>query len=241
MMAADSLHVAVHLVVPSGVSFRLLLLCRRACSAGAFASHFALPPAQPSTVQASCLEHGRPAAIAVFAGALAAGAALPPGRSCRERMRHTEFPMTARHGGCGRHEAALGRVPRPTHVQTGLVRTVVPHPSILPSAFASRLRSRQWRPGGAALLAASPPANAARAAGRARSRQDACTVDGCAVGSAKCNANAFALHARRHGSSHRMDTPDGTMQCTSACSESAAIMGVNPARPGAPRRSRRMR
>ena len=94
---------------------------------------------------------------------------------------------------------------------------------------------------GAALLAASPPANAARAAGRARSRQDACTVDGCAVGSAKCNANAFALHARRHGSSHRMDTPDGTMQCTSACSESAAIMGVNPARPGAPRRSRRMR
>ena len=87
MMAADSLHVAVHPVVLSGVSFRLLLPCRRACSADAFAPHFALPPAQPSHVQASCLEHGWPAAIAVFAGALAAGAAWLPGRNCRERMR----------------------------------------------------------------------------------------------------------------------------------------------------------
>ena len=85
MMAADSLHVAVHLIVPSGMPFRLLPPCRRACSASASALHFALPPAQPSHVQASCLEHGWPAAIAVFAGALAAGAALPPGRSCRDR------------------------------------------------------------------------------------------------------------------------------------------------------------
>lgn len=85
MMAADSLHVAVRPVVLSGVSFRLLLPCRRACSASASAPHFALPPAQPSHVQASCLEHGWPAAIAVFAGALAAGAAAPPGRRCRER------------------------------------------------------------------------------------------------------------------------------------------------------------
>ena len=70
MMAADSLHVAVRPVVLSGVSFRLLLPCRRACSASASARHFALPPAQPSHVQASCLEHGWPAAIAAFAGAL---------------------------------------------------------------------------------------------------------------------------------------------------------------------------
>ena len=90
MMAADSLHVAVHLVVPSGVSFRLLLLCRRACSAGAFASHFALPPAQPSTVQASCLEHGRPAALAAFADGLVASGAAPPGRRCRERKREAK-------------------------------------------------------------------------------------------------------------------------------------------------------
>ncbi|MBG6839893.1 hypothetical protein I5J02_04220 [Pseudomonas aeruginosa] len=83
MMAADSLRI----IVLSGVSFRLLLPCRHACSAGASAPHFALPPAQPSNVQASCLEHGWPSALAVFAGALAAGAALPPGRNCRERMR----------------------------------------------------------------------------------------------------------------------------------------------------------
>ena len=99
MMAADSLHVAVHLVVPSGVSFRLLLLCRRACSAGAFASHFALPPAQPSTVQASCLEHGRPAALAAFADGLVASGAAPPGRRCRERKR--EAKAEGKIEGCG--------------------------------------------------------------------------------------------------------------------------------------------
>ena len=85
MMAANSLRI----IVLSGVSFRLLSPCRRACSASADpayrAPHFALPSAQPSNVQASCLEHGRPAAIAVLAGALAAGAAAPPGRRCRER------------------------------------------------------------------------------------------------------------------------------------------------------------
>ena len=99
MMAADSLHVAVHLVVPSGVSFGLLLLCRRACSAGAFASHFALPPAQPSTVQASCLEHGRPAALAAFADGLVASGAAPPGRRCRERKR--EAKAEGKIEGCG--------------------------------------------------------------------------------------------------------------------------------------------
>ncbi|MFX8301174.1 hypothetical protein ABTL22_19590, partial [Acinetobacter baumannii] len=75
MTAADSLRSVVLL----GVSCGLLSRSRRACSASASARHFALPPAQPSHVQASCLEHGWPAAIAVFAGALAAGAALPPG------------------------------------------------------------------------------------------------------------------------------------------------------------------
>ncbi len=91
MMAADSLHVAVQFIVPSGVSFCWPSPCRRACSAGAntshWAPHFALPPAQPSNVQASCLEHGLPTAIAVFAGALVARATAPPGRRCPERQR----------------------------------------------------------------------------------------------------------------------------------------------------------
>ena len=87
MMATDSLRI----IVPSGVSFCWPLSCRRACSASASALHFALPPAQPSHVQASCLEHGWPAAIAVFAGALAARAAAAPGQHCRERMREAEM------------------------------------------------------------------------------------------------------------------------------------------------------
>ena len=54
MMATDSLRI----IVLSGVSFCWPLSCRRACSASASALHFALPPAQPSHMQASCLEHG---------------------------------------------------------------------------------------------------------------------------------------------------------------------------------------
>ncbi|TBU86318.1 hypothetical protein DNK44_23420 [Pseudomonas dryadis] len=87
MMTADSLHVAVPLIVPSGMPFQWLLPCRRACSTGAFAPHFAQHPAQPSSVQASCLERARPAAVSAFVGALAAGAAAPPGRRCPERER----------------------------------------------------------------------------------------------------------------------------------------------------------
>ena len=85
MMAADSLHVAVPLVVLSGASFCRSSPRRRACSAGAFASHFPPFSAQPSNVQASCLERARPAAIGAFAGGLAASAAAPPGRRCPER------------------------------------------------------------------------------------------------------------------------------------------------------------
>ncbi|QDJ35339.1 hypothetical protein CBR67_00945 [Bordetella hinzii] len=87
MMAADSLHVAVHLIVPSSMSFQWLLPCRRACSAGAFAPRLAQPPARPSSVQASCLERARPVAIGAFAGALAASSAAPPGRRRPERQR----------------------------------------------------------------------------------------------------------------------------------------------------------
>ncbi|MBA0263983.1 hypothetical protein D7T58_07635 [Stenotrophomonas maltophilia] len=87
MMAVDSLHVAVPLIVPSGMSFRLLLPCRRACSASASAPHFALSPAQPSSVQASCVERAWPAAIGAFAGGLAASSTAPPGRRRPERQR----------------------------------------------------------------------------------------------------------------------------------------------------------
>ena len=102
MMAADSLHVAVHLVVPSGVTFCCSSACRRACSAGAFLPHFTLPPAQPSHVQASCLERARPAAlialVRAFAGALAARAA-PPGRRRPERQRGAKAEGKTK--GCG--------------------------------------------------------------------------------------------------------------------------------------------
>lgn len=87
MMAANLPHTNVHGLVLSGVSSP----CRRACSANASALHFALHlglhSVQPSNVQASCLEHGRPVVVAAFAVALRAGAAAPPGRDCQERKR----------------------------------------------------------------------------------------------------------------------------------------------------------
>ncbi|MBB4124986.1 hypothetical protein GGR77_000257 [Xanthomonas translucens] len=83
MMAVDSLHVVVHLIVPSGVSIQWRSGCCRACSTSASALHFALP----SHVLASCLERAWPAAISAFAGALAAHAAASPGRRCLERQR----------------------------------------------------------------------------------------------------------------------------------------------------------
>ncbi|AXC23241.1 hypothetical protein IPC600_05915 [Pseudomonas aeruginosa] len=99
MMAADSLHVAVHLIVPSGMSFRRLLPCRRACSASASAPRFAQHPAQPSNVQASCLEHARPAAIGAFAGGLAASSTAPPGRRHPERQRRAKAEGKTKGGG----------------------------------------------------------------------------------------------------------------------------------------------
>ncbi|OSZ43932.1 hypothetical protein BVZ31_20115 [Alcaligenes faecalis] len=101
MMAADSLHVAVHLLVPSGVSFRWPLPCRRACRAGAFAPHVAQHPAPPSNVQASCLERARPIAVAAFAGALAAHAAAPLGRRCLERQRRAKAEGKTKGRGTG--------------------------------------------------------------------------------------------------------------------------------------------
>lgn len=95
MMAAGLQHAKLYGLVPSGVSSP----CRRACSADAFAWHFALHSVQPSNVQGSCLERARPMAIGVFAGVLTARAAAPPGRDCRERMR--EANAEGKIEGCG--------------------------------------------------------------------------------------------------------------------------------------------
>ena len=109
MMAVDSLHAAVPLVVPSGVSACCSSACRRACSARAFAPRFAPPSAQPSDVQASCLERARPAApglsICAFAGGLAAGAAEPPGRRCPERERGAKAEGKTKDAAPGRVES----------------------------------------------------------------------------------------------------------------------------------------
>ena len=109
MMAADLLHASVHRFVPSGVSFCWPLSRCRAYSADAFALHFALShglhlglhSAQPTNVQMPCREHGRSVAVAVFASALAACAAAPPGRSCREWMREANAEGKTKGGGTG--------------------------------------------------------------------------------------------------------------------------------------------
>ncbi|MCO2420468.1 hypothetical protein FA353_28125 [Pseudomonas aeruginosa] len=101
MMAVDSLHVAVPLIVPSGMSFRLPPPCRRACSAGAFAPRFAQHPAQPSSVQASCLERAWPAAIGAFASGLAASSTALPGRRRPERERRAKAEGKTKGRGTG--------------------------------------------------------------------------------------------------------------------------------------------
>ena len=86
-LAADSLRVVVQPIVLSGVFALIQVPCRCTWRARAFARYAALHSAQPSNVQASCLERARPMAVAAFAGALAARAAAPPGRRCPERQR----------------------------------------------------------------------------------------------------------------------------------------------------------
>lgn len=86
MMAVDSLR----FIVPSGVFFGWPSPCRRACSADAFPPHVARHPAQPSNVQAPCLERAWPGAVAAFVGGLAASSAAPPGRRGPERQRRAK-------------------------------------------------------------------------------------------------------------------------------------------------------
>lgn len=86
MMAVNSLHVVVHLIVSSGTSFKWLLSCCRACRAGVFTPHFA----QPSNVQTFCLDRVRPLAVDAFADRLAASSAAPSGCRCQERQREAK-------------------------------------------------------------------------------------------------------------------------------------------------------
>ena len=157
MTAALALHVAVHCIVPPGMSSRCMASCTRACCASAFAPHFtrhfvrhsallsdvpliapqaadslriggppivlsgvfaliqvpcrctwrarafaryaALHSAQPSNVQASCLERAWPGAVSAFAGALAASSTGPPGRRRPERQRGAKAEGKTK--GCG--------------------------------------------------------------------------------------------------------------------------------------------
>ncbi|UCZ75614.1 hypothetical protein LHK94_00880 [Dickeya zeae] len=94
MMAADSLRLTVHLIVPSGVFLRWSSPYRCACSAGADpayrAPHVAQQLAWLSHVQASCLERARPMAVVTFSGGLAASSVAPPGRRRLERKRQAK-------------------------------------------------------------------------------------------------------------------------------------------------------
>ncbi len=94
MMVADSLHVIVHLIVPSGLFLLWPSPCRCACSASVDTAyrmpHAAQQPTLLSHVQASCLERARPMAVAAFSGGLAASSTAPPGRRRLERKRQAE-------------------------------------------------------------------------------------------------------------------------------------------------------
>lgn len=99
--AADSLRIGVQPIVLSGVFALIQVPCRCTWRARAFARYAALHSAQPSNVQASCLEHARPVALAAFAGAPVAHAAVPPGRSGRERMREANAEGKTKGRGTG--------------------------------------------------------------------------------------------------------------------------------------------
>jgi hypothetical protein len=131
-------------------------------------------------------------------------AALPASSGVSGRAKHADMP--AWRG----PRAPRGTAAKPPCRATPRADWLSTRPGAASFCLAFRLcpRCRSGHGGpAAAARAASAPANAAMAAGRARSRQDACTLDGCAGGSAKCGADALALHARRHGDASRTTRP----------------------------------
>ncbi|HCF2686170.1 TPA: hypothetical protein NIB20_001438 [Pseudomonas aeruginosa] len=105
MMAADSLHVVVHRIVPSGALFRWSPPCRCACHADADpayrALHMVLQLEWLSPVQASCLERARPMAVAAFTGGQAASSVAPSGRRHLERKRQAKAEGKTKGRGTG--------------------------------------------------------------------------------------------------------------------------------------------
>jgi len=99
MMAADSLHASVHLIVPSDVHFCCSLPCYRTCSASADSAHWALHFALFSNVQTTRPKRARPAAIAAFVGVLPAHIAALPPRRCREPKRPAKVEGKTKGGG----------------------------------------------------------------------------------------------------------------------------------------------
>ena len=90
-------------------------------------------------------------------------------------VRKSELIEATRHWRSTRHGAAIRRVPRHPHVQTGFSRNAVPRPFILPCIFPWPDGTGMRCPGGAAQGAAGRPANARHAAGVERSGQAVCT------------------------------------------------------------------
>lgn len=102
MMTTGSLHIVVHFIVSSGVSFCCPLLCCHFGHASAFAPHLV----RSFHVLTSCLERVRSAAIIVlvraFAGALSASSTAPPGRRRPERQRRAKAEGKTKGGGTWR-------------------------------------------------------------------------------------------------------------------------------------------
>jgi hypothetical protein len=168
-------------------------------------------------------------------------AALPASSGVSCRAKHADMPALARPSRPTRHggEAAPCRA-TPTCRQ-GFRRGPVPRPFVLPSAFALRCRSGHRRPGGAAAACsqrAGERANGRRPGafearrlhvGRLRRMQRDVRCECTRTARATTRQQPAERHARWHDERHGKR------------SESAAIMGVSPARPDARRRSRRMR
>lgn len=96
-MGADTLHC----VAPSEVSCCWLSPRDCACRAGAFAPRFARSPAQPSSVQVSCLERARLVVATELDGGRAESNTEPPSRRRLERMRQAKAEGKTKGGGTG--------------------------------------------------------------------------------------------------------------------------------------------
>ncbi|MCO2867620.1 hypothetical protein FA274_13425 [Pseudomonas aeruginosa] len=89
----------LHCVAPSEVSCCWLSPRDCACRAGAFAPCFARSPAQPSSVQVSCLERARLVVATELDGGRAESNTEPPSRRRLERMQQAKAEGKTKGGG----------------------------------------------------------------------------------------------------------------------------------------------